>query len=69
MKNCEVITKANIGSDHRLVRMTLKINKRLARLKTMKNQNPFNVNTQKLRGMKEILEINLKTDLKNLRRR
>ena len=31
--NCKVITKADIGSDHRLVRMTLKINKRLARLK------------------------------------
>ena len=34
--NCEVITKANRGGDHRLVRMTLRISKRLARLKTMK---------------------------------
>ena len=58
--NCEVITKAYIGSDHRLVRMTLRINKRLARLKTIKKQKPFNINTQKLRGMKEIFEINLK---------
>ena len=30
--NCKVITKADIGSDHRLVRMTLRINKKLARL-------------------------------------
>ena len=33
MTNCEVITKADIGSDHRLVRMTLRINKRLTRHK------------------------------------
>ena len=30
--NCEVTTKVGIGSDHRLVRLTLKINERLARL-------------------------------------
>ena len=60
MTNCEGITKADIGSDHRLVRMTLRINKRLARLKTIEKQNPFNINTQKLRGLKEIFEINLK---------
>ena len=41
--NCQVITKADIGSDHRLGRMTLRINKRLARLKTTKEQKPFNV--------------------------
>ena len=52
--NCEVITKADIGSDHRLVRMTLSINKRLARLQTIKKQNRFNINAQKLKGMKEI---------------
>ena len=34
--NCEVITKADRGSDHRLVRMTLRINKRLERLTTIK---------------------------------
>ena len=79
--NCEVITKADKGSDHRLIRMTLRINKRLARLKTKKTnkqtnkqnkkkkQKSFNIDTEKLRGMKEIFEINLNTDLKNLRRR
>ena len=30
--HCEVITKADLGSDHRLVRMTLRIKKRLDRL-------------------------------------
>ena len=69
MTDCDVITKADIGSDHRLVRMTLKINKRLAGLKTIKKQYPFYINTQKLRCMKEIFEINLKKKLKKLRRR
>ena len=31
--NCKVITKADIGSDHRLVRIKLRMDKRLARLK------------------------------------
>ena len=48
MTNGEVITKADIGSDHRLVRMSLRINKRLARLKTIKKQKTFYINTQKL---------------------
>ena len=39
MTICEVITKADTGSDYRLVRMTLRINKRLARLKTIKSKN------------------------------
>ena len=39
--NCKVITKADIGSDQRLVRMPLRINKRLARMKTIKKQKPF----------------------------
>ena len=38
MTNCEIIAKANIETDHRLVRMTLRINKRLARLKTIKSK-------------------------------
>ena len=41
LTNCEVITKADIGSDQRLVRMTLRIHKRLARLKTIKKQKTF----------------------------
>ena len=61
-----MITKADIGSDHRLVRVTLRINKRLARLKTIQKQNPLNINTQKLRVMKEILEINLKNRFEKL---
>ena len=64
MTNCEVITKAGTGSDHRLVRMKLRMNERLARLNTIKSKT-FNINTQKLKGIKELFEINLKTDLKD----
>ena len=42
--------------------------KRLARLKTTKKQKPFSVNTQKLRSMKEIFEINLNKKQKNKNR-
>ena len=40
--------------------------KRLARLKITKKQKPFNVNTQRLRFMKEIFEINLKNSFEKL---
>ena len=46
--------------------MPLRINKRLARLKTIKKQKPFTFNTQKLRGFERNIEINLKTDLEKL---
>ena len=65
MTNCKMITNADIRSDHRLVRMTLMMNKRLARLKTIKSKNHSNINIQKLKVMKERFEIILKKiDLK-----
>ena len=55
---------ADIGSDHRLVKMTLKINKRSARVKTIKTQkknktktNP-NKNTQNKTKQKNPFNIN-----------
>ena len=62
MTNNEVITKADLRSDHRLVRVTVRMKERLTRLKTMKikKKKTFNINTQKLKGMKERFEINLK---------
>ena len=41
-----MITKADIGSDHRLVRMTLRTNKTLARPKTVNKQKFSNINIQ-----------------------
>ena len=43
VKNCKVITKADIGSDYRLIRMILRMMKRLAKLKPIKKQKPFNI--------------------------
>ena len=59
--NCEVITKADIGSDHTLVRMPLRINKRLTILKTIQITNLLISKHKKLKGSKESFEINLKT--------
>ena len=42
--NCEKITKTDIGSVNRLVRMTLRMNEKLAKLKTIIKQKPFNIN-------------------------
>ena len=39
--NCKMITKTDIGSDHRLVRITLRINKRLARYFTPLNMKQY----------------------------
>ena len=64
--NCEVITKADIGSDQRLVRMTLRINKRLARLKTVKSKNLLILTHKNSKGTNEILEINLKDRFEKL---
>ena len=36
IEDCEVITKVDVGSDHRMVRARLKINKKLIRLKHIK---------------------------------
>ena len=70
MTNWEVITKADRGSGHRLVRMTLRIDKKVSKVENHEKQKLLNIiNTQKLKGMKGIFEINLKTDLKKLRRR
>ena len=60
MTNCEVITKADIESDYRLARMTLRMNKRLARLTTIGNQKPFNIKAHNPKVIKEIFEITLR---------
>ena len=39
---CEIITKLDIDSDHRMVRVRVNINKTLMRLKISKNKNHSN---------------------------
>ena len=49
IEDCEVITKVDVGSDHRMVRAKLKINKKLIMLKHIKQQNPMKLRSQKRR--------------------
>ena len=50
----------------KLVRMTLRMNKRLARLKKKERKKVFTINTQELKGIKERFE---EKKMKSLRRR
>ena len=52
VKNCEVISKVDIASDHRMVRATICINTRLARLKFINNKRKKNINIVKLKENK-----------------
>ena len=58
--NCEVITKVDIGSDHRMVRTKISISKKLARLKTIRRTKPMMVNNQALWENKDKFQLNLK---------
>ena len=66
-----MITKAGIGDDHRLVRtedkhIVSKAKNHKEVKKKKKKKNPFNINTQKLKGMNEIFEINRKNRFEQL---
>ena len=43
MGNCEVITKADVGSVHRMVRARVEINKKLERPKKIQKQKPISI--------------------------
>ena len=58
--NCEVITQADKGSDHRMIRTKIKINKKLARVKAMNKLKPLNIDLQKLNRAKEEFQLNLR---------
>ena len=60
VKNCEVITSVDIASDHRMVRATLKINKRLARLKFIHNKRKRRINILKLKEKREEFQLKIK---------
>ena len=52
IKDCEVITKVDVGSDHRMVRAKLKINMKLIRLKHIKQQKPMKLRIDVPRSQK-----------------
>ncbi|XP_072041070.1 uncharacterized protein [Amphiura filiformis] len=59
VKNCEVITRVDIASDHRMVRACIHVSRKLARLKFIKSQKKKKVNLLKLRERKEEFQIQL----------
>ena len=60
--NCEVITKVDIGSDHRMVRARVeKDKKKLMRLKKIQKQKPYRLDLRVLQK----LAIPIRTELKN----
>ena len=55
----EVITKVDEGSDHRMIRSKPKINKKLIRLKHIKQQKPMKLKIDVLEAKRDEFEINL----------
>ena len=59
IEDCEVITKVDVGSDHRMVKAKIKINKKLIRLKHIKQQKPMKLRIYVLEAKRDEFEINL----------
>ena len=57
--NTEVITHVDIGSDHRMVRGKVKINKRLLRLKRIKRKHVFKIDIQGLEKATTMFQLSL----------
>ena len=60
LRNCEVITKVDIGSDHRMVRAKIVLNKKLARLNFINNKRKSKLDAVKLAERKQAFQIELK---------
>ena len=60
IEDCEVITKVDVGSDHRMDRAKLEINKNLIRLKHIKQQKPMKLRIDVLESKRDEFEINLR---------
>ena len=57
--NTEVITHVDIGSDHRMVRGKVKINKRLLRLKRIKRKHVFKIDIKGLENATTMFQLSL----------
>ena len=55
-----MITRADKGSDHRLVRLKITVNKRLARAKAIHKLKPLNMNLNVLNPLSTIFQLNIK---------
>ena len=66
IQDCSVITSVDIGSDHRMLRAKIKINRRLKRLKRIKRQKPLKINTSNLELHEEMFQLELKNRFRAL---
>ena len=63
VRNCEVITNVDIGSDNRMVRARVEIAKKLMRLKRIQKLKPYRLDLRVLEKIATPFRIELKTDL------
>ena len=67
VQNCEVITKVDIGSDHRMVRARVEIDKKLMRLKRIQKQEPYRLDLRVLEKLVTPFRIELKNRFDTLK--
>ena len=67
VQNCEVITKVDIGSDHRMVRARVEIDKKLMRLKRIQKQKPYRLDLRVLEKLATPFRIELKNRFDTLK--
>ena len=67
VRNCEVITKVDIGSDHRMVRARVEIDKKLMRLKRIQKQKPHRLDLRVLEKLATPFRIELKNRFDTLK--
>ncbi|GFR79805.1 endonuclease-reverse transcriptase [Elysia marginata] len=66
-RNTEIITKVDIGSDHKMVRSTVCINKKLMRLKRIKKRKPLKIDARQLEKVTHTFQLNLQKRFDTLR--
>ena len=67
VQNCEVITKVDIGGDHRMVRARVEIDKKLMRLKRIQKQKPCRLDLRVLEKLVTPFRIELKNRFDTLK--
>ena len=67
VENCEVITKMDVSSDHRMVRARVEINEKLMRLKKIQNQKPLKLHLRVLGKLVTPFRIGLKNRFDTLK--
>ena len=67
VQNCEVITKVDIGSDHRMIRASVEIDKKLMRLKRIQKQKPYPLDLRVLEKLVTPFRIELKNRFDSLK--